>query len=98
MTRKHAAHLLHYCLDDKKGLLGFADVWVRKTICADTKLICSWTVGRRNGEAARTFAMHAQFCRKNRTQAIENQSLIAGNLRYRPRLFYTCKLSEDCNA
>lgn len=41
--------------EDKQGVFGFGDVWTWTAICADTKLICSWMVGRRDGAAARMF-------------------------------------------
>ncbi len=34
---------------------GYGDVWTWTAICADTKLVASWLVGDRDGNAARTF-------------------------------------------
>lgn len=38
-----------------KGELGHGDVWTWTALCADTKLICSYMVGRRHAEYARYF-------------------------------------------
>jgi IS1 family transposase len=38
-----------------QGAVGYGDVWTWTAICADTKLIASWMVGSRDGEAARMF-------------------------------------------
>lgn len=38
-----------------KGRLGFGDVWTFTALCADTKLILSWIVGRRDLETATVF-------------------------------------------
>lgn len=38
-----------------KGELGRGDVWTWTALCADTKLICSYMVGRRHAEYARYF-------------------------------------------
>jgi IS1 family transposase len=40
---------------EHKGELGYGDVWTWTAICADTKLICSYMVGRRYAEYARYF-------------------------------------------
>src|SRR5208282_4807112 len=42
---------------DKKGRMGFGDVWTWTAIDADTKLIVSWRVGDRDVWAAQNF-MH----------------------------------------
>lgn len=39
----------------EQGAVGYGDVWTWTAICADTKLIASWMVGSRDGEAARAF-------------------------------------------
>lgn len=39
----------------EQGAAGHGDVWTWTAICADTKLIASWMVGSRDGEAARAF-------------------------------------------
>lgn len=41
--------------NDKKGELGFGDVWTWTAICADTKLVASWHIGFRNGDTAVEF-------------------------------------------
>lgn len=41
--------------EDKRGQFGFGDVWTFTAICADTKLIASWYVGRRDAEDATAF-------------------------------------------
>lgn len=38
-----------------QGANGVGDVWTWTAICADTKLIASWMVGSRDGDAAKTF-------------------------------------------
>jgi hypothetical protein len=38
---------------ENKGVLGYGDVWTWTAICADTKLICSYMVGRRYAQDAR---------------------------------------------
>lgn len=43
--------------EDKKGELGYGDVWTWVGIDADSKLVLSWTVGRRNAETGYEF-MH----------------------------------------
>ncbi|HTQ62631.1 MAG TPA: hypothetical protein VMI32_20565 [Candidatus Solibacter sp.] len=37
---------------DKQGQFGFGDVWTWTTLCADTKLICSWKIGTRGASTA----------------------------------------------
>ncbi|WP_295646784.1 IS1 family transposase [uncultured Methylibium sp.] len=39
----------------EKGVLGFGDVWTWTAICADTKLIASYMVGKRTAEYAHAF-------------------------------------------
>ncbi len=41
--------------EDKKGLFGYGDVWTFTAICADTKLVPSWHIGRRDIEDAIIF-------------------------------------------
>jgi IS1 family transposase len=43
--------------DDKRGLLGFGDVWTWVGLDPDSKLVVSWTCGRRNADTAYEF-MH----------------------------------------
>lgn len=40
---------------EKRGEFGFGDVWTWTAIDADTKLVISWYVGRRDGESAAYF-------------------------------------------
>lgn len=51
-----------------KGAFGIGDVWTWTAICADTKLIASWMVGRRDGNAADTFVADLQSRLRNRVQ------------------------------
>ena len=37
---------------DKEGQFGFGDVWTWTALCADTKLMCSWTIGTRGASTA----------------------------------------------
>jgi IS1 family transposase len=41
--------------DDMQHMFGIGDVWTWTAICADTKLIASWMVGSRDGDAAKAF-------------------------------------------
>lgn len=41
--------------DDRKGVFGYGDVFTWTALCADTKLIPCWHVGRRDGSAAKLF-------------------------------------------
>lgn len=41
--------------DDQKHMFGIGDVWTWTALCADTKLIASWMVGSRDGDAAKMF-------------------------------------------
>jgi len=41
--------------DAKKAVNGAGDIWTWTAICADTKIIPSWTVGNRNSKAAEIF-------------------------------------------
>lgn len=40
---------------DLKGVFGYGDVYTWTAICADTKLIPCWHVGRRDAGAAKLF-------------------------------------------
>lgn len=53
--------------EDKIGF-GVGDVWTWTAICADTKLIASWMVGSRDGEAARAFIADLATRLANRIQ------------------------------
>ena len=54
--------------EDKKGKFGFGNVWTFTAICADSKLIPSWYIGRRNLESAMTFMKDLSGRLKNRVQ------------------------------
>jgi IS1 family transposase len=41
--------------EDKRGAFGFGDVWTWTALCADTKLVPTWFIGRRDGYTARRF-------------------------------------------
>jgi IS1 family transposase len=41
--------------EEKRGIFGYGDVWTWTAIDADTKLVVSWLVGRRDGEHADMF-------------------------------------------
>jgi hypothetical protein len=38
--------------NDKKGQLGYGDVWTWVALCADTKLICTYKIGTRGASTA----------------------------------------------
>ncbi len=44
---------------NKKRMFGYGDVWPWTAICADTKLVPSWFVSTRDGEAAKVFIAEA---------------------------------------
>jgi IS1 family transposase len=54
--------------EDKKGQFGFGDVWTWTAICADTKLVPSWYIGRRDYESARVFIKDLASRLANRVQ------------------------------
>jgi IS1 family transposase len=54
--------------DDKKGKMGFGDVYTWTAIDADTKLIVSWFIGRRDAESAKPFMQDVAARLKNRVQ------------------------------
>src|SRR5205823_10439610 len=41
--------------DDKRGQFGYGGVWTWTALCADSKLMVSWMIGDRNGQAANQF-------------------------------------------
>ena len=51
-----------------QGAAGYGDVWTWTAICADTKLIASWMVGSRDGEAAAAFVADLAPRLANRVQ------------------------------
>jgi len=54
--------------EDKEGVFGYGDVWTFTAIDADTKLIPSFLIGRRDGECATTFMKDLASRLKNRVQ------------------------------
>ncbi|MDA8079987.1 MAG: IS1 family transposase [Nitrospiraceae bacterium] len=54
--------------EDKRGHFGFGDVWTFTAICADTKLVPSWYVGRRDAVDATTFLKDLATRLSNRVQ------------------------------
>jgi IS1 family transposase len=53
---------------DHKGEFGYGDVYTWTAICADTKLIPSFYVGRRDAESAHMFMLDLESRLKNRVQ------------------------------
>jgi IS1 family transposase len=53
---------------DKRGQFGYGDVWTWTAICADTKLIPCWRVGRRNAWDAQHFMYDLAARLANRVQ------------------------------
>ena len=41
--------------DEKRGIFGYGDIWTWVALDADTKLVCSWLVGSRDGGSATEF-------------------------------------------
>lgn len=54
--------------EDKKGKFGFGDAWTFTAICADTKLVPSWHIGKRDYINARSFMQDLADRLKNRVQ------------------------------
>ncbi len=54
--------------DVNKGKFGYADIYTWTAIDADTKLIISWLVGRRDAESAKPFMQDVAARLKNRVQ------------------------------
>ena len=54
--------------EDKQGVFGFGDVWTWVAIDADTKLVPSWLVAKRDAESAKTFIDDLAARLKNRVQ------------------------------
>jgi IS1 family transposase len=54
--------------EDKRGEFGFGDVWTWTAICADTKLVPCWHIGRRNALDAREFMSDLAGRLKSRVQ------------------------------
>lgn len=53
---------------DKKGQFGYGDVWTFTAICADTKLVPAWHIGRRDLENATIFMKDLAARLANRVQ------------------------------
>lgn len=53
---------------DKKDKFGYGDVWTFTAICADSKLVPSWHIGKRDYFTAYEFMMDLQSRLKNRIQ------------------------------
>lgn len=54
--------------EDKRGRFGYGDVWTFTAICADTKLVPSWHIGRRDVEDATIFMKDLAGRLANRVQ------------------------------
>ncbi len=54
--------------DDKKGLWGYGDVYTWTAIDADTKLVLSWFVAKRDAKSAKLFMQDVAMRLKNRVQ------------------------------
>jgi IS1 family transposase len=54
--------------DDKKGQFGFGDVWTFTALDAETKLVPSWYIGRRDMQCATDFMRDLASRLKNRVQ------------------------------
>lgn len=54
--------------EDRKGHWGYGDVWTFTAICADTKIVPSWYIGRRDLENARVFLKDLASRLSNRVQ------------------------------
>lgn len=52
----------------KRGKLGFGDVWTHTAICADTKLVPSWYIGKRDIATAKAFIYDLAGRLANRVQ------------------------------
>lgn len=53
---------------EKQGTFGYGDVWTWTAMCADTKLVPCWHVGRRDADAAREFMRDLAGRLRNRVQ------------------------------
>ncbi len=56
---------------DKQGQFGYGDVWTWTTLCADTKLICSWKIGTRGASTAYALMHDLERRLANRIQLTE---------------------------
>ena len=53
---------------DKKGTFGFGDTWTFTALCADSKLVPSWRIGRRDLHNATLFMKDLASRLKNKVQ------------------------------
>jgi transposase len=53
---------------DKKGQFGYGDVWTFTALCADTKIVPAWLIGRRDLSNATIFMQDLAARLKNRVQ------------------------------
>src|SRR5438128_488687 len=53
---------------ERRGQLGYGDVWTWTAIDADTKLMVSWMIGHRDGQAANQFMFDVRDRLANRVQ------------------------------
>ncbi len=51
-----------------KGQFGYGDVWTYTAICADSKLVPCWLIGKRDSDTAYVFMKDLAFRLKNRVQ------------------------------
>ena len=54
--------------EDKRGQLGYGDVWTWTALCADSKLMVSWLVGARDADYAQAFVEDVAQRLANRVQ------------------------------
>lgn len=53
---------------DKQGQFGYGDVWTWTSLCADTKLVPCWLVGRRDADTANEFMLNLSGRLSHRVQ------------------------------
>src|SRR3990172_553769 len=53
---------------EKKGILGYGDVYTWTAICADSKLVLSWLIAKRDLKSAKIFMLDVAARLKNRVQ------------------------------
>ncbi len=53
---------------EKKGVLGYRDVYTWTAICADSKIVLSWLVAKRDAKSAKIFMLDVAARLKNRVQ------------------------------
>jgi IS1 family transposase len=69
--------------DDKRGEFGYGDVWTFTALDAETKLIPSWFIGRRDTECATAFLMDLRERLINRPQIITDGLTVYGEATWR---------------